>query len=209
VRFLLFANGEINDCSYIKPMILESDFVIAVDGGIKYIDKLGIKPNLLIGDFDSASSDLLEKYSNIKILEYPSKKDFTDLELAINFALEHGATEIILFGALGGRIDHTLANIYSMIKPTEKGIKAWICAENEDIFLVNSEIELSYKKGTVLSLLPVTTEVLGINTHNLEYTLINATLHIGSSRGLSNVFTNDEAKIGVVSGILAIVVSKN
>ena len=83
MRFLLFLNGEINDFSYINPMLLCSDFIIAVDGGLKYIDKLGIKPNLLIGDFDSATWGLLKKYSNIDTLEYPSKKDFTDLELAI------------------------------------------------------------------------------------------------------------------------------
>jgi len=210
MRFLLFLNGEINDFSYINPMLLCSDFIIAVDGGLKYIDKLGIKPNLLIGDFDSATWGLLKKYSNIDTLEYPSKKDFTDLELAISFAIEQGATEIILFGALGGRIDHAMANIYSMIKPIKKGIKTWICADNEDIFLINAdaEIELFYKKGTILSLLPLTLEVLGINTLNLEYTLINAALQVGTSLGLSNIFTDEKAEISVTSGILAIIVNK-
>lgn len=209
MRFLLFVNGEADDLSFIKDLIRDDDVIIAIDAGLNHVDELNIVPDYLIGDFDSVSDSLLEKYLNCEILKYPAKKDFTDLELSIELAISKGAKEIVLLCALGKRFDHTLANLYSLIKPVEKGVKSWICDKNEDIFLINSKIELYYEKNSILSLIPVTSKVAGVTTKNLEYPLENETLYIDSSRGLSNIFTHKNAQISINLGVLAIIVNKS
>src|SRR5690606_5818838 len=106
----IIGNGSDIDKSYIKD--LNIDYVICADGGLEKVNKLGLKPDLILGDFDSVNLSVLEKFKNLNIetVRFPSEKDYTDMELAINHAVNKGFNDIILVGASGTRLDHTVAN---------------------------------------------------------------------------------------------------
>src|SRR3990167_2962187 len=113
-RAVIFSNGKIGDINFYKKFINKNDKIICADGGLRFAKKLGIKPDILIGDFDSLKkSDFSGLNKNkTKVLRFPKEKDKTDTQLALEYALSSGAGEIIMLGSLGGRVDHMLANIH-------------------------------------------------------------------------------------------------
>ena len=209
MRAIIIANGEIKNISIIEQTIRGDDYIICLDGGLKHADNAGIMPNVIVGDFDSVDMALVEKYraKGVEVHSYPVRKDFTDMEIGINIAGEIGASELVLMGALGGRMDHALGNILNMRQALEKGISISIIDEKQHIFLLNKEQNFQYKKGTTVSLIPITEQVRGIKTANLSYPLNCETLYNGYSRGLSNVFDEDETKITISDGILLVIVN--
>src|SRR3989338_8374682 len=138
-RAVIFVNGNLSDLSQAKKIIKKEDCLIASDGGANLIEKLKLIPNIVIGDMDSIKPELLKKYKSIK---YPAKKDKTDFELTIDYCLAQKFQEIIIFGILGDRIDHLLANIFLLAKTqTEnKLIKIKIIEGKKEIFILNKEI---------------------------------------------------------------------
>src|SRR5699024_8435931 len=114
LKGLIILNGDIKNLKLLKEAAEESDFILAADGGIRYTIKAGINPDLVMGDFDSISKKHLDliKDKGISIEQFPVKKDKTDSELCVDYLIDKGAKHIVLFGALGSRIDHSLANIY-------------------------------------------------------------------------------------------------
>ncbi len=126
----------------------------------------------------------------------------TDSELAIEKALELGAHEVVLIGALGTRIDHSFANIMLLKKMLDIGLRGSIVDENNEIYMFNSSFCLSKKEGRKLSLIPITEKVTEVSTSGLKYPLVNATMTLGTSWGISNEFEEETAKITIGSGIL-------
>ncbi|MEA1974277.1 MAG: thiamine diphosphokinase, partial [Bacillota bacterium] len=110
-RCAIFLNGIIKDYNYIKTKLRKNDFIIAVDGGINHIKELCLSPNLILGDFDSSVLSEALKYKNAEIKKYKKDKDYTDGEIAINYVIDEKFFEVVIFGALGNRIDHMLSNI--------------------------------------------------------------------------------------------------
>ncbi|EKE14032.1 MAG: hypothetical protein ACD_12C00702G0001 [uncultured bacterium] len=198
-RAIIFVNGNLSDLSQAKKIITKEDFLIAADGGVSHIEKLGLMTNIVIGDMDSIDSDLLKKYSLIK---YPRKKDKTDFELAIDYCLEKKFQEIIIFGILGDRIDHLMANIFLIVKIQTQNpkIKIKIIERKKEIFILNKELIVNGKIGDEVSIIPVSEKLEGINTDGLSYRLIDDTLAFGSTRGVSNVMNKTFAKIAVKKG---------
>jgi len=209
MRAIIIANGEINNISIIEQSICEGDYIIALDGGLKYVDKAGIKPNVIVGDFDSVDMGLVEKYrlKNVELQSFPVRKDFTDMEIGIDIAAKAGAEEIVLLGALGGRLDHALGNVLNMQQAANMGISISIIDEAQHVFLLKKGRKFKYKKDTTISIIPLTEQVTGVKTTNLSYPLNNETLFMGFSRGLSNVFDEDEAEIIFSGGILLVIVN--
>ena len=218
-RAVIFVNGNLSDVSQAKKVIKKDDCLIATDGGAKHILKLGLTPQIIIGDFDSISPLLLKKLTKMSkeqkslfpaLIKYPTKKDKTDFELAIDYCLEKKFKEIIVFGILGHRIDHMLANIFLMAKTqTESAsrrtkIKIKIIEGKKEIFILNKEIVINGKIGDGISIIPVSKKLEGVTTQGLYYRLIDETLFFGSTRGVSNVLNKTSAKITVAGGVALI-----
>ena len=211
-RAVIFANGNLSDLSRAKNIITNEDYLIAADGGVKHVLKLGLVPQVVIGDFDSTPKNIFKKIGRTrrsaptKIIKYPTKKDKTDFELVIDFCLEKKFLEIIIFGILGNRIDHLLANIFLLtkIQTENKSIKIKIIEGNKEIFILNKEITINGKIGDEISIIPVSAKLEKVVTDGLEYQLNNEALFFGSTRGISNVLNKTAAKITVIDGIALI-----
>ena len=175
-KAVIFVNGNLSDSSQAKKIIADRDILIATDGGVKHIIKLGLTPDIIIGDFDSTSKT--QWSAQIKIIKYPRKKDKTDFELAIDYCLAKKFQEIIIFGILGDRIDHLLANIFliTQIQTKYPEIKIKIIEGNNEIYVLNREITIRGRIGDEISIIPVSDRLVGITTYGLEYQLINETL---------------------------------
>ena len=209
MRAIIIANGEMKNIEIIEQNICKGDYIICLDGGLKHADNAGIMPNVIVGDFDSVDMALVEKYreKGAEVHSFPVRKDFTDMEIGINIAAEKNIGELVLLGALGGRTDHALGNIFNMQQALNKGIEISIIDENQHIFLLSKEKKFRYKKGMIISLIPITGKVEGVKTANLSYPLNDETLYSGYSRGVSNIFDEDEAQISISSGILLVIVN--
>ena len=210
---LIITGGKINK-NFAKKYLKSNkyDIIIAVDKGLETIDYLKLQPQYVLGDFDSVNTKILEKYKtqNIKIIKLNPEKDLTDTHSAIDLALEIKSTEITILGAIGTRLDHTMANIHILKQALDKNIKAKIVNEKNEIELINKEIIIkrddNYK---YVSIIPLTTNVTGITIEGMKYIINDYTLSIGDSLGVSNEQIDKEAKISIKTGILVVIKSKD
>lgn len=211
MRAVLVCNGSINDYNVIKKYINSSDYIISVDGGARHLRTMGVTPNILIGDFDSTKAEDLQYFVDLGISNYkfPAEKDMTDSELAIEMVVEMGADEVLFIGAMGSRMDHSLANVFMLKKCMDIGLKACIVDENNRIYIANSTITIKKQENYKLSLIPVSERVTGVTTYGLKYRLDNATMLLGTSWGVSNEFLEDEATVTIDEGVLLVCVSRD
>lgn len=209
MKAAVVSHGSIQNFEDASHILKSCDMIVCADGGGEYVLKCGLVPDVLIGDFDSIKTSQYDKIkgSEVKIIKYPKEKDYTDTELAVNYAVEAGAQEIIMLGSLGSRIDHSLANILYLVKLTDKGIKACIVDQNNTIYITKDSIELEGVPGDLLSLLPVGGDVTGITTKNLKYALHDSTIKLGDTVGVSNVFQSTNAKVKIKNGYLLVIKS--
>ena len=210
MKTIIIGNGEINNYDIIREYF-DQAYIIACDGGVKHCSAMMIMPNIMVGDFDSANKEDAEFFENLGVLKekFPVRKNETDMEIAINMAIDKNSTEIYIVGGLGRRFDHSLANVHILLRPVRLGIRTCLLDEHNIITLVEDSIDIVGEKGQTVSLIPLTTEVKGINTKNLDYALTNATMEIGHSLGVSNVMTDDVATISVGEGVLILIMSRD
>ena len=204
MRAIIIANGQIHDGDFHRSLVAPKDLVICADGGASNALALGLQPQVVIGDLDSLDSNLQARLEaeGCQVLAHPARKDETDLELALYYAIEHGVNEILILGALGGRIDQTLANILLLALPELRYVKARILGDRQEVSLISGESLIEGQVGDTLSLLPLTDEVTGIYTEGLEYPLENGALHLGPSRGVSNTLAAPQARVRIGQGLL-------
>jgi len=200
-------NGHIENMDILKSIIKNSDYVICADGAAKYLMNLNIYPNLLVGDLDSISSDTLQWIENgeVNIKKFPIKKNMTDTELAIEFALEQSPSRITIVGAVGSRMDHSLGNIMLLYKIHKMGTAARIINEVNDITITDSTLEVEGRVGQTISIIPIGGDVRGVTLEGLEYPLINHNINMGNSLGISNRFIKENATISVKEGLLLVI----
>jgi thiamine pyrophosphokinase len=181
--------------------------IICCDGGARHMLNTGTKPDVIIGDMDSINFAQLAEYSRekIKIITYPANKDFTDTELALDYALGLKPQKISILCALGGRIDHTLANLFLLCRAQEKGIETFLIDEYCEAFLLSKETSFANEKGKTVSLLALTPKVTGITLSGFAYPLEKGTLKMGDSRGISNVIRDTRAGIKIEKGKLLVI----
>lgn len=208
MRILIIGNGNI-DNNAIQDILKPSDVIICCDGGSKYLFNEGILPHYIIGDLDSSMPQIIQFFEtkNVVFKKFDAKKDETDMELCIDFALGLNPDEIIILGGIGTRLDHSLANINLLIKAEDKNIKATIIDSKNTVNITKNEFKIQGKKGDLVSLMPISSIVEGVSTKGLEYPLNNATMHIGKSLGISNVMLEDCASVSVKNGYLSIIKS--
>ncbi len=205
----IVSGGRLGDQSFFQKKIarMENCLIICCDGGVRHLQQTGIKPDVIIGDMDSIDPAQLESYSRqgIKIIKYPANKDFTDTELALNYAINLKPAAIYIWAALGGRLDHTLANVFLLIKGKDASIETYLIDEYCEAFILNGSNEFSSAVGQTVSLIALSPQVKGITLQGFLYPLDYATLRMGESRTVSNIINEDDAKISVRSGNLLVI----
>lgn len=208
MRAIIFVNGQFHDPEIARNLIQPNDYIIAVNGGTCHALSLDVVPHVIIGDLDSLPPDLETrlKASHAKILRFPVRKDKTDLELAIRHALEKHVLSIVLFAALGGRMDQSLANVFLLTLPGLQGVDVHIVDGNQTAFLIRNRASIPGKPGDTVSIMPVGGDAIGVTNTGFEWPLTEETLPLGTTRGISNILLQKHASIRVKKGMLLCVV---
>ncbi len=206
----IIAASEETDVELVRREVSASHLVLCADGGYNLCRRAGLIPHAVIGDLDSIDAQelaLLEKLP-VQVMRYPCDKNESDLELALLEAHRCGAGVVRILAALGGRLDHTLFNVISiLIRAHELGIEATLVSSNTEarLFLGSEsarEITIEDRQGWPCSLIPLTDRVGGIVLQGFRYPLNNEFLHQRETRGLSNVVIDARARILVRTGRL-------
>ncbi len=192
------ANGLCEDLDALRELLLPYKRIVAVDGGLNTCKALGINPSLLVGDFDSTSTQLLAEYKQVPKITLPTDKDQTDLEVALEHEFAQGAGRITLFGAAGHRLDHSATNLLLLSRyPGRLKMET----ERETVFAIQGEAFIEAHVGQTLSLVPLTGPVRGITTVGLKWELAGRDLDY-QFVGISNVCLRSQVRIHVQDGIL-------
>jgi thiamine pyrophosphokinase len=206
---IIISGGRFGDPIFFKKKIAEigASLIIVCDGGVRHLQKIGIKPDVIIGDMDSIEPAQLTNYSaqGVQIIKYPASKNFTDTELALDYALNLKPAAIYIWGALGGRIDHTLANVFLLRKGQKEGIKTYLIDEYCEAFIIDKEAAFVDAKGVTVSLFAFSPQVEGLSLSGFVYPLQDALLSMGELLGISNIINKAHAKISVRAGNLLVI----
>ena len=209
MKSIIIASGNSIKKEIFNELYVENDFIICADGGLNYIDNLHIIPNLIVGDFDSVDKSLLLKYQNVQTRKFLPEKDFTDTELAIEEAINYGYKDIVIFGATGTRLDHTMANIMLIERYIKSDINIKIVDDNNYIQILNKNITLNKKEGYYLSIVPITDYIEGLTLKGLKFPLNNVKVNRGSTLCISNEVIDTRAEIQITNGIGLLFLSRD
>jgi thiamine pyrophosphokinase len=212
-RIVIFANGELPDLESARALLQPGDYLIAADGGANHLMKMGILPEVVIGDLDSVDEDILFELTTaeVNIEQYSEDKDETDIELALQYAVEFGASAILIVGALGGRLDQTIANLSILTDALLPKIDIRLDDGVEEVFFCRAsadkggQVEVQGRSGDIVSLIPWHGPVEGVATEGLQWPLYGETLYPEKSRGVSNVMLGESASVKIDKGLLLIV----
>jgi len=205
-RCIIFANGNLPDIKSARSLIHADDFILAADGGTRHALDLGLTPSVIIGDLDSATFDLKPlSEAGVKIIQYPRDKNKTDLELALDHAIENGQREILILAALGARLDHTLGNLSLLTNLQYAKLNIRLDDGVEEAFFVRDQALIRGGSGDPISLIPWGSEIPGIRTEGLRWPLSNETLLPDQTRGISNEMLGNVASIKINSGLLLVI----
>ena len=205
LRAFLFTNSHCQP--EIKRLINSQDIIIGVDGGVNTLDTINLEPHIIIGDFDSAQSDNRFLTLNIKQITHHPEKDFTDTELAIDYAMEQRYSPLIIVNSMQKRLDHVLGVIASLRYLSSKGIKALILGDKQLFIILDKTNQFTLPINTIVSLIPLSDKVSGISTQGLYYPLLNGELTAIRARGVSNVVVEELVEISLEEGELLFVVN--
>lgn len=206
MRALILTNGEYGDYSFCENA-KAYNYITCADNGMHHSRHLGIKPNLIVGDFDSTKGTDLEyfKMQGIKIEAFATKKDETDTELALERVIAEGATEVDIYGGIGSRLDHTLANVHLLYSALVRGVKVRLMNPHNTVYLIKDTLCLTGKEGDLVSLIPFSEKVLGIDTTGLAYPLKESKMIMGQPYGVSNYMLEEIATISIKDGLLLVI----
>jgi thiamine pyrophosphokinase len=213
-KILIITGGYIDE-EFLRSLVMKENysFIIVADRGLLVADNLKLVPDYILGDFDSVPLELLSKYKtkSIPIKSYPSIKNKTDTQIALEMALSHSPSEIDIVGATGSRMDHTISNIDILMSALNQGVDARILDTNNRIYLKkkNFVIHKDEQHGDYISLLPFSYQVKGLKLHGFKYPLNDITLTTGSSLGVSNELLDEECTVEFEEGILVVFETKD
>ena len=202
-RCVIFGGGELKDIRFTQSLLREDDYIVCADRGYAYCAAMGRKPDLILGDFDSYNGKLPP---GCEVLRYPIEKDDTDTMLAVKEAIRREFADILMLGMLGGRLDHTLANLQTLLYLRRHGARGylydndfvWTAVENETI-----TVEQTVEWG-LLSVFCLGAPASGIDEKGVQYPLSHASLSAEFPLGVSNHIIEPKARITVRKGALIV-----
>lgn len=202
-KCVILAGGDINLSSIDIP---ENAVVLCADGGYIAAKALGVEPTLVIGDFDSLG--FIPDIENVQT--FPSEKDDTDTLLAVKEAIKMGVDEIFIYGALGGRLDHTIANIQTLMFIEKNGAKGTLVSDNEyvSLLIANTSRRFEKREGFYFSVFSYSEKCTGVCISGAEYNLSNGTITNDFPIGVSNHIKEAFAELSIKSGYMLVVESK-
>ena len=197
-RCLVFCAAEFDK---LIDEVKEADYIIAADGGLAHVEKLGLKPHCILGDFDSLG------YVPEESTVFPVEKDDTDAMLAVRRGLELGYKEFLLYGSLDGpRLDHTVANFQTLQFLANHGATGYLIGKDALVTMVkNSHLSFPATFDGILSVFCMGADANGVTIEGLQYPLENGTLSAGFPLGVSNRFVGKEASLQVENGSLLVI----
>lgn len=204
---VIVANSPQFDAAPFAGLLRGAALVVAADGGGNALHAAGLLPHIVVGDLDSLLPEVAVDLQahGVELRRFPAEKDETDLELALLYAVEQGATRIDILGGLGGRWDQSLSNVALLALPELSRLPVRLLDVGQEAYLVRDQAEIAGSAGDTVSLLPVGGPVHGISTRGLYYPLSDATLYFERSRGVSNVITTPPAGVSIHSGLLLVI----
>lgn len=213
MKVVIFANGQLPRQEEALRHALKAELIIAVDGGARHCSDLNLLPHILLGDLDTISSPLLQKYEkkDVKIIRYPTDKDKTDLELALDFALEQHAATVTVFGALGPRWDMSIGNMLLLAAPDYSNLNIKLIDGDTHILLLREGVAhlLSANPGSTISLIPLSGSAEGVSLTGFKYPLTDQQISHSSTLGISNMILGSEGKIYLRKGLLLCIVDQS
>jgi thiamine pyrophosphokinase len=208
-RVVIIANGHLSDPAEARRRIRPGDHIICADGGTHHARVMGLTPNVVVGDMDSLDQGLRTELEavGVRFEVHSTRKDETDLELALKLATAEGADDIEILAMLGGRLDQSLANLLMLAR--SEWAPAWVRVTegNQSAWPVRGGQETTIKgmRGDLLSLVPLTSLVTGVTLEGVEWPLNDATLHFGSTLTISNTLMGPTARLKVEEGLVLVV----
>ena len=204
-KALIICNGEVLTKQEMRPLLKGKPFIVCADGGANKARKLGIRPDVIIGDLDSISSAARRLFSDVTTIRVASQYS-TDLEKAFEYVLTRNFRSVVVVGAMGGRPDHSYAN-FSILKKYHKRLNILLSDRWCDIEIVDRTAAFALPVGSVLSLMPLG-RCEGITTTGLKFPLRNGSLELGVREGTSNRVVSSPVTISVRKGSLLLFVVK-
>jgi len=198
-RFTILLGGEVRVTERLRKQVAGTR-VIAADSGIAHAHALGLAPELWVGDFDSAGSELEKVFAHVPRHVFPAAKDATDGEIAITEALKRGATDLVLVGGFGGQFDHVLAHAFMLVELAKRGVTTVLTSGNEEAHaLLQILLFTDLAAGMRLSIIPLT-DLKGLTITGVRWPLSERDVQRGSTLTLSNECVGGRAAVGVASG---------
>jgi thiamine pyrophosphokinase len=208
MKALVLVNGELYKPDVLRSRVREQvfDLVVGVDGGSRFASVLGVNLSAIIGDMDSLTGlDNLDT-RNIEIVSYPPEKNETDFELALSYAKKRGANDIVVVGAMGGRMEMTIANILMMTDASLGPCKIEVWHGEQTGWVIKPPgAYIKGSPGDTISLVPLSGSASGITTEGLKYPLNDEELTVGLARGVSNLMQTSPAYVKLSDGLLLVV----
>lgn len=201
----IIANGPIEDDAYIAKHLKEYDMVVAADGGLNHCHRMGLTPDLIVGDGDSIDPHVAEHYSGVVFRRFPSDKNESDVELAIQAVFTPDVGKITLFGALGGRLDHTLSNLQLLRRYPQK---VHVETESESVFAFAGSLEMECHPGQTVSFMALGDPVAGVFSEGLKWELRDASFS-KYFFSLSNECVKNKFKVTIGQGDLICCLQKS
>lgn len=198
-KFVILLAGGVTPTERLKAQVAGAR-VIAADSGMAHAAAFGLTPELWVGDFDSAGTDLEFAYANVPRQVYQADKSATDGELAINEALKRGARELVLVGGFGGQFDHVMAHALLLVELAKRGIQVVLTSGHEEAHvLLQLLFFVDLAPGTRLSLIPLT-DLRGLTITGVRWPLKDHAVARGSTLTLSNECIGGRVAMGLASG---------
>lgn len=208
-RIVIFANGILSQPELLQTRLQASDRIFCADGGTQHALALGLVPDVIIGDLDSLSPEIVSQMeaAGVTIHRHPEDKDQTDLELALTLAVSEQPEEILLVTALGGRLDQMLANILLLTHSAYASVRLTLVDGPQwaTVLHAHQAITIEGQPGDTLSLIPLSPSVHWVNLTGVAWPLTGATLLFGSTLTISNVLTATQAMVEIGEGMVLLV----
>jgi thiamine pyrophosphokinase len=206
MRYLVIAGGSADELPDDGAELGRFDVIVCADGGVHNARRLGLTPDIVVGDLDSLGAPEQARLQALgcRFSVHPAAKDETDLELALLWCVREGSRQVSVIGAFGGRPDHLLANLLLLADARFKAIELRLRARRWEVWLARGETTIAGQAGDTVSLIPLSETVSGVVTDGLLYPLCGETLRRGPARGVSNVMHGATASVRFRRGLLVV-----